>query len=169
MKYLFFILLFLTSTLCLSQNSGFKFRSIDYGTGVYSLKNKNINYGINGNIEIATEINSHILSTNIVLGYAISKEKSLDNLFHFFFEMDVLYGREFRLSEKIFLETNIGPGYISQTEVFSNNDHENLGLSTRIKLKFPITEELLIGLNPNLNLNNYNNIYSLQLFLQHKF
>lgn len=169
MNRLFLFVFLSVSAIVFSQNEKFKLKSLDYGVGIYKLQKNNINYGFTSNVEISGEINSNIISANIISGFAIQKERSLANLFHFFVEADLLYGREFSLSRKLLLETSIGPGYIIQTEIFNGKDSQNFGFSSRVKLKYPISDKLTLGLNPNVNLNKYNNIYSLQLLLQFKF
>lgn len=162
-------LLLLLTQFCFSQDK-LHFKSIAYGIGPYQDEYKTMSFGLNANLELATSYQSNIFAVNMVTGLGFTrKDATFDNLVQAYLEFDLLYGREFHLSNSIAIEAMTGGSFIGQSHVFGDKSGNAFGVPVRLKFRFLADKRVSFGLNPNANFNNVRSIYNLQLFLQYRF
>jgi len=80
-------------------------------------------------------------------------------------QLNILYGREFKLKKWLFVDTHAGIG------LFFRNDSRNtklipIGIPLVTKLRFKTGDKFSIGFKFQANINSIDNIYSVGLLLQ---
>lgn len=166
---LFTIFLF-TNLAQAQQTDKIKIKSIDYGVfGIYTnLKNNGVR-GFNSNIELSSIYKQNIVSLNFNLGFGITEEDNKIYDFQGFFGIDLLYSREFELSKKIYLEPQMGLGYIIQSNTSDAGGKSAVGFPIKLKIIFKTGEKFGIGIMPSVNINNVNTFYTANVVLHFKF
>ncbi|MGG7036221.1 MAG: hypothetical protein ACI7YS_13650 [Flavobacterium sp.] len=162
------VLLLIHSSFVFSQEK-FKIKSIESDAGIYKLSNENLSRLLYGSLDITAsyKLNLFTLSNNFGLGFG---ENENDNThFEGLYEVDLLYGKEFKLYEKIFLETYSGIGFITQNNTTQNDEKQSLAFPIKLKLLYYTGKKFATGLNPNISFNNVNTIYSLNFIFRLNF
>lgn len=171
MRKIIFILIFILSFSATAQQNSekLKFRCFDYGVvGIYSDLKTNGIRGVNSNIELSTIYRQNIVSLDLNIGYGITKVGNTIKNLQGFIGANLLYSREYQLSDNIFVEPQTGLGYIIQGNTSNPEDKSSIALPLKLKLKFRTSKKFSIVIMPNANLNNINNIYATNLILQFK-
>jgi len=153
-----------------SQEHKLKFKSIDWGVvGIYSNLKQDGPRGICSSFEVSTIYNKNIFTAYGVVGLGFNTENNKLKDLQGILEFDLLFGREFKLNNTTKFEISSGAGYIVQDNTSEGKSNEALGLPIRGKLLFSASKLVAIGINPNANLNNYRNLYSLNLLVHFNF
>ena len=85
-------------------------------------------------------------------------------------EFDLLYGREFIVSDWFKIEGQLGFGTFSQNNSITDDSNRNtIGFPIRAKFLLYPFKKFGLGFNPNLNVNSISNITSYNLIFQFKF
>lgn len=166
----YFILFFISSSFVFSQNNEkIKFSYISFGTGLYSQQHINTN-GIAGNIDVSVQYKKNLIVLYTTFGFGTNKKKSIfifDN-FSSFTELDLLYGKEFKIADWFKPEAHIGVGIFSYNNSILEQNNSSIGFPVRAKLLFYPSKNFALGFNPNYNINSINNIFSYNLIFQFK-
>jgi hypothetical protein len=170
MRKIIIVILLLNFGIVLSQENKLKFKSLSYGVvGVYSNLKNDGPRGVCSNFEISTLYNKNIFSANAVIGFGFNEENNKLKDFQGFLEFDLLFGRELKINSDIKFEILSGVGYIVQDNTSEGKSNKAIGIPIRGKLLFSTSKRFAIGINPNLNINKYRNLYSLCIVLQFNF
>ncbi|OYX86332.1 MAG: hypothetical protein B7Y83_01735 [Flavobacteriales bacterium 32-34-25] len=147
-----------------------KIKSIDSGViGIYSGLENNGVKGFCSNIELVSNYDKNLYSLNYNLGFGITeKDDKIQNL-QGFMSLDLLYGRDIKVSKGISFEPYIGLGYIIQSNTSEAGGNSAIGLPIRAKFLFQVSKKFAIGLNPSANINNVNTMYSANILLRFGF
>jgi hypothetical protein len=152
------------------KHESLEVKSMTYGLGIYKDEHKAVNYGFANNLEFSTRYKSHLFSVNLGTDFGFAnRSQNSDKFLHFVSELDLLYGREFKISKYFHIETHAGAGYITQSSVFEDGNHNALGIPVEVKLVFAADNYWSYGLSPGANFNNVNSIYALRFFLQYNY
>jgi hypothetical protein len=165
MKKTVLFLFLINFTFTFSQDK-FKIKSIEYGVGTYKISNRNSYAVISAAIDLTAIYNSNLFSLSNNIGFGFGKNENSNTDFEGFYEVDLLYGREFELSESIRLETHTGLGFISQNNSTDSDEKQSLAFPIKLKFLYYTGQHFALGLNPNASFNKTNAIYSLN-FLFH--
>jgi hypothetical protein len=101
------------------------------------------------------------------LGFGENEESNTD--LEAYYEVALLYGREFKLSNKFRLETHTGLGFITQNNTTISNEKQSLAIPIKTKLLYYIGKNFALGVNPNVSFNKTNAIYTLNFLLHINF
>ena len=147
----------------------FRIKSIEYGFGTYKISNRNSYAVISASFDLTTIYNSNLfsLSNNIGLGFGKNENSNTD--LEGYYEVDLLYGREFELSKRIRLEAHTGLGFITQNNTTDSDEKQSLALPIKLKFLYYTSKRFAIGLNPNVSFNKVNAIYSLNFVFHLNF
>ena len=156
------------SSLGFSQDK-FEFKSIEYGLGTYKISNRNSVFVLNGTLDVTTSYKSNLFTLSNVLGFGFGKNEDSNTDLEGYYEVDLLYGRAFKLSNKWYLETHTGLGFISQNNTTVSDEKQSLAIPVRVKFLYYTGKKFAIGLNPNVSFNKVNAIYSLNFLLHLNF
>ena len=152
------------------EKNKLKIKSIDYGViGVYTNLEKNGIRGFCTNIELITDYQKSLFSFNYTAGFGITKNENKIHDLQGFMSADLIYGREITISKVISFEPYLGLSYIIQSNTSEAGGKSAIGLPIKAKLFFQTGKKFAIGINPNVNINNVNTIYSANLLLRFKF
>jgi hypothetical protein len=162
----FLFILYFTNSF--SQDN-FRIKSIEYGVGTYKISNRNSVFVIHSSFDITAAYKSHLLSLSNNIGLGFGKNENSNTDFEGFYEVDLLYGREFMLSDKIRLETHTGLGFITQNNSTVSDEKQSLAIPIKLKLLYCVGRNFALGLNPNVSLNKTNAIYSLNFVFHINF
>lgn len=84
-----------------------------------------------------------------------------------FRQVNLLYGREFKLSRTIYVEAHGGAGYFSARRSNNNNMTENtVGFPIQGKIRFHTGPRFSIGLQIGTTINSLGSIYNAGIFIQ---
>ena len=166
-KIILFLLLIIFSS-SFSQDR-FKIKSLEYGFGTYKISNRDSRFVLNGSLDFTASYKSNLLSLSNNIGLGFGKNESGNNDLEGFYEIDILYGREFELSKRIRIETYTGLGFISQNNTTDKNEKQSLALPIKLKFLYYTGKKFAVGLNPNVSFNKVNAIYSLNFILHLNF
>ncbi|MEO8255148.1 MAG: hypothetical protein ABI554_12270 [Flavobacterium sp.] len=152
------------------EKNKLQIKSIDYGAiGIYTgLENNGIK-GFCSNIGLVSNYNKNLYSLNYALGFGITEKGDKIHDLQGFMSVDLLYGREIKVSKGILFEPYVGLGYIIQSNTSDAGGNSAIALPMNAKLLFIISKKFAMGLNPNVNINNVNTIYSANIFLRFGF
>lgn len=152
------------------ENNKLQIKSIDYGAiGIYTGIGNNGLRGFCSNIGLVSNYNKNLYSLSYALGFGITEKGNKINNLQGFMSLDLLYGREIKVSKGILFEPYVGLGYIIQSNTSDAGGNSAIGLPISTKLLFQLSRKFAMGLNPNVNINNVNTIYSANILLRFGF
>lgn len=170
MRKIIILISVLNFSFVFSQEHKLKFKSIDWGVvGIYSNLKQDGPRGICSSFEVSTIYNKNIFSAYGGVGFGFNTENNKLKDLQGILEFDLLFGRELKINSDIKFEISSGAGYIVQDNTSEGKSNEALGIPIRGKLLFSASKLVSIGINPNVNLNNYRNLYSINLLLHFSF
>ncbi len=110
--------------------------------------------------ELSYGIDSHVFTLSASAGEEIGIFSRGDR----FQQLNILYGRELKLKEWLFIDIHGGAGLF----LYNNNSTHftEIGVPLVTKLRFKTGDKFSIGLKFQANINSVNNIYSVGLLLQ---
>ncbi len=166
---LIFVLFFSCSVFSQEGNAPqFFVKSISVGIGVTG--GDETSGGIGFNADVTTALNKNLFT----LALATGSELDLFDAHRNFFSADLLYGREFLVTRIFAIEAHAGVGIFSEN--YKNGDtnfreisESTLGIPVRLKFLFYVSPKFALGLNPNVNFNSIETIYSGNLIFQYNF
>lgn len=165
------LLCFLFTSSSFSQDSSsIQFKSLTHALGIYKLEKLKGKTGMSVSFQATFEINNHLLAGSFAVGSGILNDDDvLKNSIHSFIDINLLYGREFKIFDDIIIDVFSGLGYLEQTKL--NNDDQGvvLNIPIRAKLMFVASERTRLGILSQLNFNSKNDIFMYQFFLQFEF
>lgn len=154
----------------LSQNTENSYlKGASYDTGFYQLEKLKGKTGFSGTLQITIPVNEHLISSCLSVGYGIlsdAKDNVLKNSIHLFSELDLLYGRSFRIIENVDFRLFSGIGITAQSKLKNQDEVFSLTIPVRAKLLYHISQNFSIGIVSHINFNAINDIYMYQLALQ---
>lgn len=168
MKKIFLVLFLINSILVISQDN-FRIKSITYGIGTYKISNRNSVFVAHSSFDITAAYKSHLMSLSNNVGFGFGKNENSNIDLEGFFEVDLLYGREFELSDRFRLETHTGLGFITQNNSTDSDEKQSLAVPIKLKFLYYLGKRFAIGLNPNVSFNKVNAIYSLNFVFHLNF
>ncbi len=169
-KTLFLIGILFVWQLQAQENNKLKIKAIDYGAiGIYTNLENNGVRGFCGNLELVTKHQKNLYAFNYSLGFGITEKNNKIHDLQGFMSLDLLYGRELKVSKTITLEPYLGLGYIIQSNTSDAGGKSAIGLPMRAKLLFKVSEKFTVGINPNVTINNVNTFYSANFLLRFEF
>jgi len=176
MKYVLVLLLaFLSPCTLLSQNettgnntSKFKLHSTSLSIGAYGDQNSGGLY-ISGDVGFSAK--KHIFKVSAL---AASEFTIFGTSGEQFNEIDLLYGREWTLSNWFFIDTFAGVGYFTIRDRDQDNFEKKfrkhtIGFPLQMRFRFKIGDHFGAGLQAQGNLNSASNYGSLGSFVQFSF
>lgn len=169
MKHLL-VLLFITSVAFSQKTDKIKVNYLSFGIGVYTqqhFKNK----GITSNIDLSFSYKKNMIILYTALGIVGNDKPNIFifDSFNSFYELDILYGKEFEITDWLKTEGQIGIGTFRQNNSIDEESKTTIGFPFRAKLLFYPTKKFAVGFNPNCNINSANIIFSYNLIFQFKF
>lgn len=147
----------------------FKFKSIDYGIGTYKINNEHSALVLISAFDVTTSYKSNLLTLSNTIGFGFGKDEQSYIDLEGFYEITVLYGREFSIAKQFTLETHAGLGFITQNNTTVQNENQSYAIPFKVKLLYYTNDHFALGFNPNVSFNKINTIYSLNLILHFKF
>lgn len=170
MKYF----LFLISTFMFSQTEDkLKVNSLSFGFGIYNQQHFT-SKGITGNIDFSISYNRNLLIMYVAGGFGGNDRRG--NIFALgtdavssYKEIDLLYGREFKITDWFSIEGQFGIGTFTQDISIIEENRSSVCFPIRLKLLLYATKKFALGLNSNYNINTINNINSNDLIFHFKF
>ena len=166
-KIILYLFLFFF-TVAFSQDK-LKFKSIEYGFGTYKISNRNSVFVLNGALDVTTAYKSNLFTISNTLGFGFGKNEDSNTDLEGYYEIDLLYGREFKVSDKFYLETHTGLGFISQNNTTISDEKQSWAIPVKVKCLYYTGKKFAFGLNPNVSFNKVNSIYSLNFLLHLNF
>lgn len=177
MKFKLFLVLFVCSTVLFSQEDKLKFHSVSLTpVGIY-FDDSSSGFFISSDVGFAK--GKHIFK---IFGLGASEYSILSSSTESFFELSLLYGREFRIEKWFYIDAYAGVGYfkykltkgVDPEGFFSYSSYEDsvnhtLGLHLQSRLRFQTGKYFSLGLQANTNINPQNSIYNLGVFMQWQF
>lgn len=163
-------LLFCTQVL-FSQNDlekAFYFRSASLGIGIANGSEESGYLDFKGDITTAYYKNLFSLAVSAG-GTGQSFGSSRD-----FLAVDLLYGRAFEINNFFTIEGHAGVGYFFENYKdydtnFAKEKESTIGIPLQAKLLFYVSPKFALGLNPSVNFNSIETIYSGNLIFQYNF
>lgn len=169
-KILFLIGILSVWQLQAQENNKLKIKAIDYGVlGIYRNLESNGVRGYCGTIELVTKHQNNLYSFNYGVGFGYTEKNNKIHDLQGFMSLDLLYGREIKISDEISVEPYLGLGYIIQSNTSDAGGNSAIGLPIRAKILFQLSKRFAIGINPNVNINNVNTFYSANILLRFGF
>tara|TARA_B100000809_G_scaffold266344_1_gene328614 strand:- start:3020 stop:3556 length:537 start_codon:yes stop_codon:yes gene_type:complete len=164
----FLISLVLCTSYSFSQDSSsLTFKSLTHAVGFYQLQKLDGRSGISVSFQATFQINNHLLASSVAVGYGIlNEEEILKNTIHTFFDINLLYGREFEIIDNVLIDVFSGIGYLKQTKLKNASQGSSLNIPVRAKLMFAASDRVRLGFLTQFNFNSENNISMYQFFLQ---
>ena len=108
---------------------------------------------------------SYVIDKNIITFAAtIGEEYTIWGDTDNFQQLNILYGREFKIKEKFFIETHAGIGALFYN--YSDEHDLDIGLPFVVKFRFKTGTKFSMGPKFQANINSIMNIYSAGLLLQ---
>ncbi len=154
-----------------SQDTRFGIRSIEQNNGISTTFSNYYEFGLNLGLGITAEYEHHLFAFRSNIGGEVEFLSSAVNQFNNF---NFMYGREFLINNWLVLEGFVGVGYINFSKenldtnwIRENNKALNVPLS--LKVLFVNGKVFGMGINPNINLNSFQVLYSTNLTFQFKF
>lgn len=148
--------------------SRFHFKSVGAGFGITA--GDETAGGVAFMADVTTAVNKNLFSVALSSG----NEVDLFEAERKFFAADIFYGREISITRIFKIEAFAGVGIF--TESYKNGDtnfveinETAVGLPVRIKFLFYVTNKFAIGINPNVNFNSIETLYSGNLQFQYNF
>lgn len=92
----------------------------------------------------------------------------------YFLAVDALYGRTFEITNFFTIEGHIGVGYFFENYKdydtdFAKKNESTIGIPVQAKFLFYVSPKFALGLNPGVNFNSIETIYSGNLIFQYNF
>ena len=168
MKKIIFIICLVTISQLFSQDK-FKFKSIDYGIGTYKINNEQSAFVLSSALDVTASYKSNLITLSNTLGFGFGKDEKRYIDLEGFYEISVLFGREYIIAKHFTLETHAGLGFITQSNTTEQNENQSYAIPVKVKLLYYTNDHFALGLNPNVSFNKLNTIYSLNLILHFKF
>ena len=168
MRKLLLLFCLITFSQIFSQDK-LKFHSIEYCIGTYKINNQNALFLLNTTLDVTTSYKANLFTFSNTLGFGFGKNETNNTDLEGYYEVTVLYGREYILAEHFILETHTGLGFITQNNTTANNENQSFAVPIKLKLLYYINKKFALGLNPNVSFNKLNTIYSLNFILHLKF
>lgn len=163
------LFLFLIAFTTVFSQDKFKFKSMDYGFGTYKISNRNSVFVLNASLDVTTSYQSNLFTLSNVVGFGFGQNEDSNTDLEGYYEVDLLYGREFKLANKFYLETHTGIGFISQNNTTISDEKQSWAIPVKAKFLYYTGKRFAIGLNPNVSFNKVNAIYSLNFLLHLNF
>lgn len=146
----------------------FAFRSVSLSTlGIY--------VGLNNGIALSGDVSFDYGKNIFSLGLGLGSEGNLISNIDSFMEANLLYGRSFLLSEKIFTDVYVGAGYFRhhtygvvdyQTGRRGDINDGTIGFPIGAKLQFMLGPRYSMGIKVGANINSIETVGTLGLVLQ---
>ncbi len=170
-NYLFFLITILSFN-SYGQDTGFGIRSIEQNMGASTTFSNYYDFGMNFGLDISANYNKHLYALRFDIGVAeIGFWPSGTNQY---FNFNFMYGRKFSINSWLKLEWYAGAGYLifgkenEDTDwIYQTNKEVNLPIS--LKFFFLTGKIFNMGLNPNININSFQILYTTNLTLQFRF
>lgn len=170
-KTILLIFTFLINTLVICQDNEIdqiKFHSISYGFGFFDA---NINQEFGG-VYITLDANISYKKNIIKVSYLNGTEVGnfLLGSNYNFNQYNILYGRELKVATWFGLEGFFGIGlYNQKSKKITINNGNTVAIPIVLNFKFFPKKRFTFGFSNQYNINNFNNIYGLNLVFTHKF
>jgi hypothetical protein len=103
MRKILLIICFINLSQIYSQDN-FRFKSIDGGVGTYKMTGQTTALALGSNIDIATSYKSNIFTLSNILGLGLGRNEDNNTDLEAYFEVSLLYGREFEFADNFKLE-----------------------------------------------------------------
>lgn len=168
----FILFIFLTSYLCIYAQEEIVTNNFSYNS--FSVTPTSIYFdsysgGLSFSGDVSFASNKHILSLGVSVGseFIVLGGHSDD-----FEQINLLYGRELRLSKRLFLDVHTGAGYFSllSREIDSNRRGEErvttIGFPIMTKFRVMLSENFSLGLQLQATINSARTIYTTGIILQ---
>jgi hypothetical protein len=168
MKKIVLLVLFFHFTFAFSQDK-FSIKSIESGVGTYKISNRNSVFVVNSTFDVIGSYKSNLFSFSNTIGLGFGENEESNTDLEAYYEVALLYGREFKLSNKFRLETHTGLGFITQNNTTISNEKQSLAIPIKTKLLYYIGKNFALGVNPNVSFNKTNAIYTLNFLLHINF
>ena len=168
---LYISILFLTiNSLAQQRRNKLEYKSISFTPLNVYFDNSTGGLTFNADVSFGYRENIFTFSASEGSEYAISifGEATPDS----FQQLNLLYGKELKLSKTIFVDLHVGLGYFSWKSTRINKERKGyerlttIGVPVVAKLRFKIGERFSLGLQFQSNFNSANNIYSSGILLQ---
>jgi len=164
MKKIIVVSIFLMSVLSVSQSDYEKeqilFKSFSFSPSIYSDGNTG---GFVFSSDLSYIYNKNIFSLSFITGSEITILGSSD----IFMELNLLFGNEFKLSEKFLVEIHGGLGYFyfSPANYYQNSSYV-VGIPITTKFRFDGRGKFSFGFQLHANINSVNSIYTVGVLFQ---
>ena len=168
MKKVILCVMLINFSFAFSQDK-FRIKSIEYGFGTYKISNRNSVFVLNGSFDVCASYKANLFSLSNTIGYGFGKNENSNTDLEGYYEVDLLYGREFELSKRIRMEAHTGLGFITQNNTTDSDEKQSLAFPIKLKFLFYTGKKFAIGLNPNVSFNKVNAIYSLNFVFHLNF
>lgn len=164
MKIIIVVSIFLMSVMGISQSDGkkeqFIFKSFSFSPSIYLDGNTG---GLVFSSDLSYAYNESIFSFSFINGGEVSILGSAD----YFMELNLFYGKEFKLSKKTLVEIHSGLGYFYfEPASYYQNSSYVIGLPITTKFRFIGKSKFSFGFQLHANINSVNTVYSLGVLLQ---
>ena len=138
-----------------------KFKSFDYGVvGIYTtLKPEGVR-GFTSNLEFSGSYKKNIVSLDFNFGFGITKANNSIHDLQAFFGIDLLYSKQYKVSNVLSLEPQAGLGYIIQSNTSRAGGRSALAFPLKCKVLFYTSKSFALGFVPSVNINNVNTFYT---------
>lgn len=177
MNKIFIIISFTTSSFLYSQKD-FKIKNIDVGFGGFSVLEKNANQkkesgGLQFNLSAGVALEKNILSLDFMKGGETNAGYASIGGDFSFYKINLLYGREFNLTNWLVFNINAGLGYYHQNSSLFFTDNKikeaTINFPAEVSLIFTPQNKIAFGLNSDYNINRLNNTFSGGMFIRYNF
>ena len=169
-KYLF---LFITTLSFIgnSQDARFGIRSIEQSNGVSTTLSNYYEFGYNLGFDVTSVYDQHLFAARFNFGgefhiwsYEVNQ----------YYNLNLMYGREFPINNWLVAEGFIGVGYINfrkenQDTDWTTQKNQALNLPVSLKILFLNGKVFRMGVNTNINLNSFEVLYATNLIFQFRF
>lgn len=168
-----FLFLFLTvlSLIGYSQNTRFGIRSIEHSNGVSTTLSNYYEFGFNLGLGITAEYDHHLFVLSSTIGGEVKFWSSALNQFY---NLNIMYGREFLPNNWLVLEVFVGIGFVNFSKENIDTDwmcetNRAINLPVSLNTLFVTGKVFRMGINTNINLNSFEILYSTNLIFQFRF
>lgn len=117
-----------------------------------------------GGLAITGELGYAVGQNLFIISGSIGEEYAIWGRGHRFQQLNLLYGREFEIVDRLFADAHAGLGLFRLSD--DRDSDTTLGLPMVIKLRYRTGDKFSIGLKFQANINSVENIYSVGLLLQ---
>ena len=159
---------FLVALTAGAQNKSIQLKSASLGYGIYISNSEIVENGLNFNADITVGLKNQLFS----LYYNIGNNVNIFGSGNIYRELNVTYGKEFKIKKWMIIEGHAGLGYMGFVESPGSSTNERttaaIGFPVRLKLLFYI-KKFAFGMNPNVNLNSLDHVVSGNIIFQYRF